>query len=152
MTELQEKISVTPYHKRFQQNTRFFYNYLGKNKESESDSGINRFFAKDISVWLINNQNESRIDVSTNINDLIIHFLSKTPEVKQIFILKEAEDMYKIWIVVSEKTEDIKKKIREQERKMIRYFKESLFFDFYILNLEESGFLKNTDVISIFEK
>lgn len=116
-------------------------------------SEIDSFFVKDVAIWLKPiRDSEYYLDKSSNLGDLIVYFLSQVSEIDKIYLLKESENVFHIWSVISEKTQLIKKAIYEHERKLIHYFKENLYFDFHINVLEDIEHIKDTGAFLIFER
>lgn len=110
----------------------------------------NDFFTQDESIWLRGDYDrEYYLDVSSNLGDLITHFFSKVLEIDQIYLLKESENICHVWSVISEKTSAVKKSIYRCERELIRYFKESLYFDFHIAVLSDIVYKKYRSIFSI---
>lgn len=125
---------------------------LGKDIETVSKSEIENLFDTDTSIWLKNTLQGDFQLISTDFSTIIIHFISQVAEVRQIYLMRESESVVHIWSIVSEKKEDIKKHIYEQERNLIQYFKENLYFDFHVALLSEIEYLKNSGALLIFEK
>jgi len=127
---------------------------LGK-REEDIATGLEtkEFFTQDVSIWLRSDHDrEYYLDVSSNLDDLIAHFFSKVLEINQIYLLKESENIFHVWSVISEKTNTVKKSIYECERELIHYFKESLYFDFHIDVLSDIEYIKSTGASLIFER
>ena len=50
-----------------------------------------------------------------NISSILVAFLSKVEEIKQIYLCKESETLYRIWSIVDEDTDQTREKIYEKE-------------------------------------
>lgn len=127
---------------------------LEENKEDSFDStDIQNIFTDDTVIWIKGDSSENyHIDISTKLSDLVIHFLSKISEIKQIYLLKETENVFHVWSIISAKKESVKKKIYKQERIIISYFKDTIYFDFHIDALSDIKHIKNTGALIIFKK
>ena len=133
-----------------------FQSILSFEREKENiptGSDMEIFFSQDTSIWLKSSRPEEyHFDISTDSSDLIIHFLAKVPEIRQIYLLKESENIFYVWSVVSEKTNAVKKSIYQCERNLIHYFKESLYFDFFIGVSSDTEYIRSAGAFLIFER
>jgi hypothetical protein len=118
-----------------------------------SESESKKMFAKDTSVWLKSaHERDYHIDMSSSLNDVMAHFLSKVSEIDQIYLLRESEKTFHVWSVLPEKTNAIKRNIYKSERELIDFFREDFYFDFHINILSDIENIKSSGAFLIFQK
>lgn len=145
MTPYKGKIIVTP--ALVSESAIWVSRFAEKAKEVSDESGKEQSSKTEKLEWAT--ATESVID-SITMSDIITFFLSKVSEVKEIYIIKESDSKYHIWSVIPKKTAEIKKKIYQQEKTLIKYFKENMFFDFHIIEMSDREYLKSEEPRLIF--
>lgn len=122
--------------------------------EQEIENYIDKeisFEEVDKSYWVQEEGVEVGFD-STTLDDIIVYFFSKVNEVKEIYRIKESETKYHVWSVIPQKISDVKKRIYQQERVLMKFFREDIFFDFHIIEISDREYLKDEKTILIFER
>ncbi|MBI4822693.1 MAG: hypothetical protein HY805_00455 [Nitrospirae bacterium] len=122
------------------------------NKEGEEESFLSEteWRSPEKVIWL-KSESEPKFDVAS-FTTIVVDYLSKVQELKQIYILRESDITFHIWSIIDELNDKVKKSIYEQELELIKFFSRSIYFDFYIGVLSDAEYIISAGGTLLFKR
>lgn len=146
------KSSVVP---EFTVAVRYGESVEAKGNVSSQDKSENPFEG-DKAIWIRSLDGERLYFHETDnfyLFQLVNHFFSPVPEIKKILLVRKSENVYQVWIVVFQAEDEVVDTIHEHEYSLIKYFKESIYFDFNIIEISEvDDYEFSDDAVLIFDR